>query len=361
MQLKVGDWVRVRSKAEILATLDKNGRLENLPFMPQMFRYCGQEFQVHKRAHKTCDTVSGRYDSRSLPGGIHLDLRCDGQAYEGCQAACLIYWKDAWLEPIGAPSAAKGDHMVPAPGPVAAGETGCTQDICLRATCSLSKDGKKRYSCQATALLDFTQPLPWWDMRQYWEDYSSGHTRLRRLLSGAAFVVYYYGTLANRYNLGRPARWIYTQVQKLRGGIPFPREKGYLRTPSPEPTCDLGLQPGDVVRVKPYEEILATINHDSNANRGLYFDAEMVPFCGKEFVVRARIDKFIDERTGFVRRLKTPAVILEGGYCSACFSDKRMFCPREIFSWWREIWLERVSEPQRVAPQRQRELERGAA
>ena len=27
--------------------------------MPQMFRYCGQRFQVYKRAHKTCDTVSG--------------------------------------------------------------------------------------------------------------------------------------------------------------------------------------------------------------------------------------------------------------------------------------------------------------
>jgi hypothetical protein len=361
MQLKVGDWVRVRSKAEILATLDTNGRLENLPFMPQMFRYCGQEFQVHKRAHKTCDTVSGRYDSRRLAGGIHLNLRCDGQAYDGCQAACLIYWKDAWLEPISAPTAAKSSASgSPAQASVST-TAGCTEANVLRATCSLTKEGKQRYSCQATQLLDFTQPVPWWDMRQYYEDYSSGNTSLSRILSGLAYVVYYYGTLANRYNLGRPARWLYTQFQKLRGGVPFPREKGYLRTPAREPTCDLDLQPGEVVRVKPYEEILATINHDSNANRGLYFDAEMVPFCGKEFVVRASIDKFIDERTGFVRRLKTPAVILEGGYCKACFSDKRMFCPREIFSWWREIWLERVSEEPRAVRERENELERGAA
>ena len=55
MPLSVGDWVEVRSKEEILATLDKNGRLEEMPFMPQMFQYCGQRFQVHKRAHKTCD------------------------------------------------------------------------------------------------------------------------------------------------------------------------------------------------------------------------------------------------------------------------------------------------------------------
>ena len=57
--LCAGDWVEVRSKEEILETLDKNGRLDGLPFMPQMFKYCGQRFQVYKRAHKTCDTVSG--------------------------------------------------------------------------------------------------------------------------------------------------------------------------------------------------------------------------------------------------------------------------------------------------------------
>jgi len=81
MTLCAGDWVEVRSKAEILATLDKSGRLEGLPFMPQMFKCCGKQFKVYKRAHKTCDTVSGDYVGRLLPNGIHLDLRCDGAAY----------------------------------------------------------------------------------------------------------------------------------------------------------------------------------------------------------------------------------------------------------------------------------------
>ena len=39
MALRAGDWVEVRSKEEILATLDENGRLEDLPFMPQMLQY----------------------------------------------------------------------------------------------------------------------------------------------------------------------------------------------------------------------------------------------------------------------------------------------------------------------------------
>ena len=45
-KLCAGDWVEVRSKEEILRTLDKNGRLEDMPFMPQMFEYCGKRFRV---------------------------------------------------------------------------------------------------------------------------------------------------------------------------------------------------------------------------------------------------------------------------------------------------------------------------
>jgi len=56
LKLKAGEWVRVLSKEEILATLDKNGRYEELPFMPQMLQYCGQKLRVARRAHKLCGT-----------------------------------------------------------------------------------------------------------------------------------------------------------------------------------------------------------------------------------------------------------------------------------------------------------------
>jgi hypothetical protein len=36
LDLKVGDVVEVRSAAEILATLDENGALDSMPFMPEM-------------------------------------------------------------------------------------------------------------------------------------------------------------------------------------------------------------------------------------------------------------------------------------------------------------------------------------
>ena len=42
-KLRVGDWVEVRSKDEILSTLDSDGRLDGMPFMPEMFAFCWQE------------------------------------------------------------------------------------------------------------------------------------------------------------------------------------------------------------------------------------------------------------------------------------------------------------------------------
>ena len=102
--LKCGDWVEVRSKEEILQTLDKNGQISGLPFMPEMFAFCGQRFSVYRRAHKSCDTVTGEYKGRKMSDAVHLDgVRCDGQCHDGCEAGCMIFWKDAWLRKASPP------------------------------------------------------------------------------------------------------------------------------------------------------------------------------------------------------------------------------------------------------------------
>jgi hypothetical protein len=346
MLLHVGDWVEVRSREEILRSLDVNGRLEGLPFMPQMFQFCGRRFRVYKRAHKTCDTVNST-GGRKLTDGIHLeDLRCDGQAYGGCQAACLIFWKTAWLRPATVdfleakktnPSLVDGLHR----------ETDCSEEAVLAGT--LAKDqpasGGPKYSCQATDLPTFTQHLAWWDSRQYVEDYTSGNVPLGRLIAGFVYASYYYLSRPGRIRLRplrRPFRWLYDRVTSVWGGVPFPRRSGAIPIGQLTPIITLDLQPGELVRVKSYEEILATLDKNSQ-NRGLFFDAEMVPYCDRTFRVRSRISRFVGERTGRIVTLKTPAVILENVWCQSRYSDRRMLCPRSIFSWWREVWLERVT------------------
>src|SRR5689334_16203504 len=100
LNLKAGDWVEVRSQEEILATLDESGKLEKLPFMPEMFKFCGKQLRVFKRADKTCDNIIG-WSIRRMTNAVHLEnTRCDGQDHGGCQAGCMVFWKEAWLKRI---------------------------------------------------------------------------------------------------------------------------------------------------------------------------------------------------------------------------------------------------------------------
>src|SRR5260370_27182450 len=100
LNLQAGELVEVRSVDEILATLDENGRLSAMPFMPEMLQYCGKQFRVFKVAHKTCDNIQP-WNMRTVKDAVHLTgVRCDGQAHGRCDAGCLIFWNEAWLKRV---------------------------------------------------------------------------------------------------------------------------------------------------------------------------------------------------------------------------------------------------------------------
>jgi hypothetical protein len=339
---RVGDWMEVRSKEEILQTLDKRGRMEGLPFMPQMFQYCGQRFQVYKRAHKTCDFVYGTW-GRKLPNGVHLDLRCDGLAYGGCDNACLLFWKEAWLKPINGHAPLEGSNQDPPRSTTQqlnySGYTAsCTEADVLAGTRPEGNADELAYSCQMTDVMKFTSLQRWWDIRQYVEDYTSGNVSLGRMF--LAFSYAGYNALAQAgIGLGRPLRSLYEKLH----GVPWPRSVGEIPAGQTTPTSSLNLKPGELVRIKPHREILATVDTNGK-NRGMHFDAEMVPYCGGVYRVRTRVEKFLNERTGRLTTLKDPSIILESVWCSSRYSHCRMFCPRSLYSWWHEVWLERLPE-----------------
>lgn len=341
--MRVGDWVEVRSQEEILRTLDKNGRLDGMPFMPQMLEYAGRRFRVARSAHKTCDTISKVSTSRRVSSAVHLeDLRCDGRAYGGCGAACSLFWKEAWLKPLDA----AGGSLPPA-------DRGCTVEDVIAGTQArrTSGDPAPNYVCQATELVRASTLLPWWDLRQYLEDYRSGNATLKKLAACFAYATFWRVIKAawwTRTGAGRVLRWGYDAFQLLRGGVPFPRKQGRIPAGRKTPSQRLDLQPGELVRVKSYDAILSTLD-TNNKNRGMRFDAEAVPYCGGTYRVRSRVERIIDEKTGKLIELKNDAVILEGVVCQARYSDRRMLCPRAICTYWREVWLERVG-PQPYCP-----------
>jgi hypothetical protein len=328
LELRSGDLVEVRSVSEILAMLDGEGCLDSLPFMREMLVHCGKRFRVYKRADKTCDTIE-KTGCRRMRDTVHLEgLRCDGAAHGGCQASCLLFWKESWLRRV-EPRAQGGGHSESAPRP------SCTEDALDRFACH-SEGGEERFRCQATELRRASRPLAWWDPRQYWRDLHAGNFGVRELLHA-----FFYRLITNviRFRGHRLLIGFYNRVQHLFGGAPYPLIVGTLkRTPSER----LDLRPGERVRVKSLEQVRATLD-GRRRNRGLLFDQELTPYCGGTFTVRARVERIIDERKGRMIELPNDCIILEDVVCRAWFSERKIGCPRAIYPYWREIWLERAS------------------
>jgi hypothetical protein len=324
--LKVGELVEVRSAEDIRATLDENGELDGLPFMPEMLAFCGRRLTVHKVAHKSCDYI-GRTGLRRMSDAVHLtQSRCDGSAHGGCENACSLYWKEQWLRRV------DGDVDGDVDGPVtpSPGHRTLLPLLMQKAQKEPFEDGEIRYSCQGTEMLRAApEPLPLRDLSQYRRDIASGN--VGPIAVARSFLI----AVFNRYqSLSR--RWLPSRVL-IRGGLPW----GFLRggvVSGRTPTQHLDLQPGELVRIKSREEILATL--DANLlNRGMGFDVEMAPYCGRTARVKARANRCVDERTGRMLVMKNPCIILEDIVCQGAFNAN---CPRQYVCWWREVWLERV-------------------
>jgi len=296
----VGDLVRIRSLEEISATLDANGCLDGLPFMPEMASYCGRTGTVFRYVDKVYD-YGGRKDLRRMQDAVLIaGLRCDGASHDGCQARCYLIWKTAWISPADAPAAVSGNK------PLALGPT------------FVQSDGAgKRYVCQYTEIARASTRMSPRDPRQALRPLIAGNVTL------AAFCV---AMLTRLFNL----------AQGLRGGIPFPPCEPTSKTPSMR--IDLNLQPGERVRVREPERIFETLDRIGK-NRGLWFDRDMLKHTKEHRKVLARVDRIIDDASGQMRQMKTPSVILEGVDATG---ELLGFCPQHDFTFWREAWLERT-------------------
>jgi hypothetical protein len=318
--LKPGDVVQVNSGPEILATLDKTGALDGVPFMPEMLQYVGQQFTVSKRAQKICDMV-GPGGSRRMRDTVLLEnLRCDGSAHGGCQAECRIYWKEAWLTRVDAVAAV----TPPAPHQVFISLADVARDTVRPVDPTTPQDpAGDHYRCQATDAFIATEPLRVRQPGQYVREVRSGNVTITRFLRVGARAVW--GSLGHR--LG------------FKDGLPF-KVAGKNASKGER----LNLQPGEWVQVKTPAEIGLTLD-ETGRNRGLTFTAEMVPSCGQVFRVKARIDHIVDERTGKMLNFKNDCIVLEGAICTGDYAPGRWFCPRDSYPYWREAWLRRVDPP----------------
>jgi hypothetical protein len=313
-----GDRVVVRSPQEILSTLDSNGTLDNHPFMPEMLDFCGKSFRVHRRVEKTCVEAPPPIEPNrrfAKDDVVTLDgLRCDGSAHDGCERGCRFYWKEAWLCP------ADGAGTVIPVDAAARSE--------LRARLRVKADAE-RYFCQSTELLRSTEAFP--GRMKPWLVRIAFRQILQRDRSAWEIAKLF-------------VRWLRLRLRRAISGDD--RLRGLHTKQTPVEVLDL--KPGELVRVKPLDQIVATLNKKKR-NRGMVVCHEMTLCCETVAEVRYRVNRVIEEKSGMMREL-SHTVTLQGPHgkpslCDECLCYGEMGdCPRGELMYWREIWLERVNK-----------------
>jgi len=340
---RTGDLVEVRSREEILAMLDADGHVpgDRLPFMPEMLQYCGRRFRVSNVAHKTCDTATFLMGRRMRDTVFLEDLRCDGSAHDGCQARCLLFWRTQWLRPISEASNGSPKVMSADAAPAATRKQSCTECQLHNATRAVRPDGDVRFFCQATEHWAASEPLrplaPW----HYIQDVRTGNATVGEVLK--VLMLQFVWRLRFFKRGWRASVWLYDRLHRRFFGRPDPYREGRIREGSPTPEERLDLAPGDLVEVKSHEEILCTVTTELR-NRGMRYNAEMTPACGRQFRVAQRVSQIIEERSGRMITMKNPCIMLEGVYCQALYTPYSPLCSRRAPPFFREVWLRRVAD-----------------
>ncbi len=255
--LLVGDLVEVKSWTEIRATLDEQGCLEHLPFMPEMLAMCGRRAHVFRCMHRLFDYRKTRR-MRHMDGSVLLvGTVCNGSNHGGCEAACHTIWKAAWLRRVDRPEDSADAAALDAPQPV--------KDA---AVLEFGTQGP-RYACQLTHLHAASRPISKWRATNFLLPLITGN------VAPAAFAV---GWLT----------YLFNELQHHRQGVSFPAFEAAVGSGGKRE--EARLEQGDQVVVRSSAEIRATLN-EHFMNRGLWFEPDMLKHCGRRYCVQAEVEE----------------------------------------------------------------------
>ena len=254
-----------------------------------------------RSCRRCCSSVAGGSAWRSRPsssatrstgGGmnrmehaVHLeDVRCDGQGHGGCQAACLVYWKEAWLKRVerrggqrerSGPAAATAwlQPAVADPGDPQGRRTADRVRSCSHArrpSCCARPRSGSRHGSSGSMSRTCGPPTP-------------GFFTVLRSVAVGAFNEY------QDLSVKLLPRWL-----RIHQGKRFPFLDGTQRR---TPTETLDLQPGELVRIKSKEEIVRDPGH-GQPQPG---HEASTPRCSGTAAARrawsGRVERIIDEPT----------------------------------------------------------------
>jgi hypothetical protein len=98
LNLQPGELVEVRTREEILSTLNENGFLKGLRLMPEQLEFCGRRLKVFKRLDRILLESTGEF--RKMKNTVILEgSLCDGWGGQ-CNRSCFFFWREAWLKRV---------------------------------------------------------------------------------------------------------------------------------------------------------------------------------------------------------------------------------------------------------------------
>jgi hypothetical protein len=100
---------------------------------------------------------------------------------------------------------------------------------------------------------------------------------------------------------------------------------------------------GDMVKIRPWEEILRTLDADFRAD-GCLLTEQMHGCCGSIHRVLRVVGNVFDEFEFRMYGTRSPLYILEGLICDGTVREFERRCDRGCPLLWHESWLEKAGE-----------------
>jgi hypothetical protein len=116
LNLQPGEWVEVKSRDEIAATINKAGINRGMRYDVEMLKYSGERYRVQMRVHKLINEKNGKMTTAKTPliqlENVYCRAECTPMRL-GCPRASNTYWREIWLKRSQPPQGAADTHRAP--------------------------------------------------------------------------------------------------------------------------------------------------------------------------------------------------------------------------------------------------------
>ncbi|MGW0042434.1 hypothetical protein [Rhodococcus sp. NPDC003348] len=100
LDLRPGEMVRIKTKEQIMATLNEGRLNRGMGFDEEMSRYCGRTARVHSRVTRCLDEKTGRLLVMKNPCIVLEGIVCAGVYNANCPREFVSFWREIWLERV---------------------------------------------------------------------------------------------------------------------------------------------------------------------------------------------------------------------------------------------------------------------